>query len=98
MATEEDRYIKLRWALQVRRTSSMKRHHISEMVPDDDSAPEVYTGPMGRDHDPRNGSDIETGARRQFSRQLDQGICWSAIGRGKLLNPSKERTGDPLIV
>jgi hypothetical protein len=70
------------------------------MVPDDDSAPEVHshaTGPTGREHDPRNGSDIETGARRQFSKQLFQGI-WSATGRGKLLNPSKERTGDRLIL
>ena len=50
-------------------------------------------GPMGREHDPRNGSDIETGALRQYSRQLGQGIGRSATGRGKLLNPNKERTG-----
>lgn len=56
------------------------------------------TGPMGREHDPRNGSDIETGTRRLYSRQLGQWIGWSANGRGKLLNRSKERMGGNRLI
>lgn len=56
------------------------------------------TGLMGREHDPRNGSDIETGTRRQYSRQLGQCIGWSATGGGKLLSPSKERTGGDRLI
>ena len=81
---------------KLRPTLSIEKRHISEMMPtmtqhlkDDFHA----IGPMGREHhDPRNGSDIGTGVRRQYSRQFCQGIAWSASGRGILLNPSKERT------
>src|SRR5713101_1858934 len=65
----------------------------------DDSAPEVSCHrSMGREHDPGDGSDIETGARRQYSRQFGQSIGWSATGRGKLLNKSEERTGGDRLI
>jgi hypothetical protein len=51
------------------------------------------TGPMGRQHDPKNSYDIEIGAHRQCSRQLEQGIGLSATGTCKPPSPSMGRTG-----